>query len=66
MITGAIAIVFIIAMIACADNGEWGSFAVGAVIVVLLLAIGSAGREQARAHNNFVRYWSDGGPGRER
>lgn len=62
MITGAIAIVFIIAMIAAAGNGEWGSVAVGAVIVVFLLALGSASREQDRAYNNFVDYWANGGP----
>jgi hypothetical protein len=66
MITGLIALVFIIAMISCASNGEWGSVAVGTVIVILLLAIGSAGRDQCRAYNNCVRYWADGGPDRNR
>ena len=60
MITGAIAVVFIIAMIACAGNGEWGPFAVGAVIVVLLLAIGSASRKENRAYNNWVNFWANG------
>lgn len=66
MITGAIAVVFIIAMIAAGNNGEWGSVAVGAVIVVLLLALGSASRKGSRAYNNFVNYWADGGPDRKR
>ena len=58
MITGAIAVVIGIAMIACASNGEWGAFAVGAVIVVLLLALGSESRKSDRALNNFVDYWA--------
>ena len=62
MITGAIAILFIIAMVCAGSNGEWGSVAVGAVIVVVLLALVSAGRDVCRAHNNFVDYWANGGP----
>lgn len=66
MITGTIAAVFVIAMIAAGDNGEWGSVAVGAVIVLLLLALGSASRSCDRAVNNFVDYWEHGGPNRKR
>lgn len=66
MITGALALVFLIAVIAAANNGEWGTVAVGAVIIVLLLALGSAGRTTSRAYNNFVDYWADGGPDRNR
>ena len=66
MITGAIAVVFIIAMYCAGSNGEWGSVAVGAVIVVLLLALASSGRKTDRAYNNFVDYWADGGPERRR
>ena len=62
MITGAIAVLFIIAMIASASNGEWNAVAVGAVIVVLLLALGSAFRTTTKACNNFVDYWAKGGP----
>lgn len=60
MITGMIAVVFVIAMIAAAGDGEWGAFAVGAVVVVVLLALGAAGRESDRAYNNFVDYWANG------
>lgn len=59
MITGAIAVVIVIAMIAAADNGEWGSVAVGAVIVLLLIGLGCAFRDTNRAYNNFVDYWAD-------
>ena len=61
-----IVVVLIIAMIAAANNGEWGSVAVGAVIVMLLIALCSAGKENARAYNNFVDYWAKGGPNRKK
>ena len=64
--TGLIALVFVIAAICAAGNGEWGSVAVCAVIVLILLALGSAGRQQARAYNNFVDYWANGGNGRRK
>ena len=66
MITGALVVIFLIAMYAAGSNGEWGSVAVGAVIVVLLLMLGSAGRDNAKAYNNFVDYWANGGPDRKR
>ena len=66
MITGMLAVIFLIAMYAAGSNGEWGSVAVGAVIVVLLLMLGSAGRDNAKAYNNFVDYWANGGPDRKR
>ena len=66
MITGAIAVLFIIAMIAAGGNGEWGSVAVGAVIVVLLLALGSTSRKQDRAYNNFVDHWANANRRRKR
>lgn len=66
MITGALAIIFLIAVSCALANGEWGTVAVGAVIIVLLLALGSASRTQDRAYNNFVDYWADGGPKRNK
>ena len=59
MITGFIVFVFVVAMIAAADNGEWGSVAVGAVIVVLLIALASAGGKVNGAYGNFVDHWAD-------
>ena len=49
MITGVIAAVFVIAMIAAGSNGQWGSVAVGAVIVVFLLCLGGESRKCDRA-----------------
>ena len=66
MITGILTGLFLIAIYCSAGNGEWGSAAVGVVIVVLLLALGSAGRSVNRAYGNFVDYWSEGGPDRKR
>lgn len=66
MITGLIAAVIIIAMIACAGNGEWGSFWVGAVIVAALVIFWAVGKQSDRAYNNFVDYWANGGDGRRR
>ena len=62
MITGAISVVLLIAMFAAGSNGEWGSVAVGAVLVLLLLGLGSASRKNDRAYGNAVDYWADGGP----
>ena len=59
MITGILTALFLMAMYCSAGNGEWGSVAVGAVVVVLLLALGSAGRSVNRAYGNFVDYWAD-------
>lgn len=65
MITGAIAIVFLIAMYCAGSNGEWGSVAIGAVVVIVLLALGSGARETGRAYGNMVDYWAKGGPDRK-
>lgn len=59
MITGILAGLFLISIYCSAGNGEWGSAAVGVVIVVLLLMLGSAGRSVNRAYGNFVDYWAD-------
>ena len=59
MITGFIVFVFVVAMIAAGDNGEWGSVAVGAVIVILLIALASAGGKVDRAYGNFVDHWAN-------
>lgn len=66
MITGILAVVFLIAMIAAGGDGEWGSVAVGAVIVVVLLMLGSASRDTSKAYGNFVDYWAKGGPDKRR
>ena len=58
MLTAIVVGVFVIAMIAAANNGEWGSVAVGVVIVLLLIGLCSSGKKVDRAHNNFIDYWS--------
>ena len=65
MITGIIVAVICIAVLPPAiSKGEWGVVAVAAVIILLLLGLGSAGREQDRAYVNRIRYWANGGPER--
>ena len=59
MITGMIVAVLLIAMLASAGEGEWGSVAVGAVIIVVLLMLFVFGRESDRAYINFVDYWAN-------
>ena len=56
-----VCIIIGIAMFAAAGNGEWGSVAVGAVIVVVLLCMGGESRKCDRAFNNHVDYWANGG-----
>jgi uncharacterized membrane protein YhaH (DUF805 family) len=64
MITGILALIFLIPVVVGIDNGEWGTVAVFAVLIVLVLAFGVASREQDMAYNNFVDYWARGGPER--
>lgn len=59
MFTGILICLFLIAIYCSAGNGEWGSVAVGAVIVILLLCLKSAGGKVNRAYGNFVDYWAD-------
>lgn len=66
MITGAIAIIMLIAAGIAGANGKWESAAVGVVIAIFMLALGAAGRETFRAYTNFVSYWASGGPERKR
>ena len=62
MITAIIVFVLIIAMVAAGNNGEWGSVAVGAVIVLLLIAMCMSGLKTDRAYCYFVDYWANGEP----
>ena len=66
MISGIIAGAFIIGMICSAGDGNWSSFLIGAVIVVVVLMIGLSSREIDRAYNNATDYWARGGPRRRR
>lgn len=62
MITGVLALLFVVALICSVENGEWGSTGVSAVIILVLLLLGHESREQDRAYNNAVEYWAKGGP----
>ena len=66
MITGILAFVFFVAVLAAGNDGEWGAVAVGVVVILVLLALGAAGRTNARAYNNALHYWAEGGPERRK
>ena len=65
MITGIVVFLFVIAAIASANNGEWGPLAVCGVIIVLVLFCKVLSLRDDRAYNNFMDYWSKGGPDRK-
>ena len=61
MITGIIALfILIVGVWPAASNGDTGTAVLGAVIAVLVLLFGIFSREENRAFNNFVHYWSTG------
>ena len=59
MITIIIALFIGFLLYVTGSNGEWGSFAVGAVILIGVIALGSAFRSTSRAYGNFIDYWAD-------
>lgn len=62
MITGAIAIVIVVAaVIPAVSNGEGGTAAIGIVIALFLLFFGMVSRADDRAHVNRMYYWSRSG-----
>lgn len=62
MITGIIAVLFVIAAICAAGDGDAGTMWIGIGVAVLFLLLGSAGRSVDRATSNFIDYWSKRGP----
>ena len=57
MITGLICVILFIAMYCAGSNGEWGSVAVGVVLVLLLIGLCSTGKKADRAYGNFIDHW---------
>ena len=41
------------------------SWAIGILLVLLIIGLASAGRKSDRAYVNFIDYWEKGGPDRE-
>lgn len=61
MITGAIALVVLIAVLPPAiNNGEWWVAVVAVVIALFLIVLGITSRESDRAYLNVTRYWANG------
>lgn len=66
MLTAIIGIIAFVALFASASDGNWGSFAIGAVIVAVLILMSAGERKDVRAWQNCRDYWADGGPRRRR
>lgn len=66
MLTIFIGVCALVWLVCSARNGEWGTFAIGAVILVLLIFMASDDRKNTKAWTNIRDYWADGGPGRRR
>ena len=49
-----------------ASDGEWGTFLIGAVIIVLVIGMAAGDRKDVKAWYNMRDYWADGGPDRDR
>jgi len=64
MLTVLICGVIGIAGYVSAENGEWLSVAICAGIILLLLFLKAAARDEAKAYCNMVEYWKNGGPSR--
>ena len=62
MISGVIAVLFLLGVIDAVVNGDAGAAILGIVIILFVLGLGSASRKGDRAFCNFVDYWEKGGP----
>jgi len=63
VITGAIVLIILIAVLPPAiDKGETGVIAVAVIVGLLLLVFGACSRASDRAYVNREKYWEKGGP----
>lgn len=66
MLTIIIGLFFLMLLYVTGSNGEWGPFALAAVILLALIVLASVGRRDSKAQINWMNYWADGGPDRKR
>jgi len=66
MLTAFVVICGFVWLYCSAANGEWGTFAIGAVIAVVIIGMIAGDRKDMRAFFNFRDYWADGGPRRRK
>ena len=59
MFIALIVILGFVAIFPAANNGEWGSVALGVVIVLLLLGAGANERRDSKAYVARRDYWAD-------
>ena len=57
MITMIAIFLFGIVMYASAGDGEWGTFAIAALLIVGAIVFCSVGRKCDRAYGNFIDHW---------
>jgi len=66
MLTVFIGVCAFVWLYCSAGNGEWGTFAIGAVILVVLILMAAGDRKDTKAWMNMRDYWADGGPNNRR
>ena len=66
MLTMFIGVCAFVWLYCSAANGEWGTFAIGAVILVVLILMAAGDRKDTKAWMNMRDYWAEGGPRRKR
>ena len=60
MLTLAIGVIALVAISACAENGEWGSVAMGVIILLLLILTSAGERADRKAYVNRRNWWAYG------
>ena len=65
MLTVFIGICAFVWLMCSASEGAWGTFVIGAVILVLLIGMAAGDRKNTRAFLNMRDYWAEGGPDRK-
>jgi len=66
VLTVLIGMIAFVALVGCASDGDWSSFWIGAVILVVLILMAAGDRKDTRAYLNFRDYWADGGPNKDK
>ena len=60
MILAIVGIVGVVVLIATAGDGNWGAFAVAAVIIGIIFVMAFQEKEESQAYMNWQHYWATG------